>query len=447
MGEAAGRRQNERAASAWWPTISASSKIFLRLLVDAHCDVTVVPAQTSAEDVLALKPDGVFLSNGPGDPEPVTYAVDNIRKLLGRVPVFGICLGHQLCGLALGGKHLQAEIRPPRIESSGEKSADRPRGDHRAESWLRRGPGFVAGERRRNHAHQSERPHQRGHAPPLAAVSSACSIIPKASPGPHDSHYLFRSFIDMMSEARQSRAAAHGDGGARSPAEPGQIDDSMPKRTDIKKILIIGSGPIVIGQACEFDYSGTQACKALRADGYKVVLVNSNPATIMTDPEVADRTYIEPLTRRNVWSRSSPAKSPDALLPTVGGQTALNLAVELAEGGVLERYGVELIGASLRAIKVAEDRLWFKDACRKIGLDVPASALVNNAQDALRLADQLGYPVVIRPVVHARRHRRLRSPTIARSSPRPSPWRSMPARCTRPWWKSPCSAGKSSSSK
>jgi carbamoyl-phosphate synthase large subunit len=170
----------------------------------------------------------------------------------------------------------------------------------------------------------------------------------------------------------------------------------MPKRTDLKKILIIGSGPIVIGQACEFDYSGTQACKALRADGYQVVLVNSNPATIMTDPEVADRTYIEPLTRE-LLEQVIARERPDALLPTVGGQTALNLAVELAEAGVLERHGVELIGASLRAIKVAEDRLWFKDACRKIGLDMPASAVVNNVQDALQLADQLGYPVVIRP--------------------------------------------------
>jgi carbamoyl-phosphate synthase large subunit len=170
----------------------------------------------------------------------------------------------------------------------------------------------------------------------------------------------------------------------------------MPKRTDIKKILIIGSGPIVIGQACEFDYSGTQACKALRADGYETVLVNSNPATIMTDPELAERTYIEPLTR-DYLERIIAIEKPDALLPTVGGQTALNLAVELAEGGILDKYGVELIGAPLRAIKVAEDRLWFKDACRKVGLDVPASALVNNIPEALKLADQLGYPVVIRP--------------------------------------------------
>jgi carbamoyl-phosphate synthase large subunit len=170
----------------------------------------------------------------------------------------------------------------------------------------------------------------------------------------------------------------------------------MPKRKDIHKILIIGSGPIVIGQACEFDYSGAQACKALRTEGYEVVLVNSNPATIMTDPELAHRTYIEPLTKEYLEQIIAKEK-PDALLPTVGGQTALNLAVELAESGILEKYKVEMIGASLRAIKVAEDRLWFKDACRKIGLEVPASALVNNAQDALRLCDQLGFPLVIRP--------------------------------------------------
>src|SRR5450759_239274 len=170
----------------------------------------------------------------------------------------------------------------------------------------------------------------------------------------------------------------------------------MPKRTDIKKIMIIGSGPIVIGQACEFDYSGTQACKALRTEGYEVVLVNSNPATIMTDPEIADRTYVEPLTKEYL-EQIIAMERPQALLPTVGGQTGLNLAVELAEGGILEKYGVELIGASLRAIKVAEDRLKFKEAIHKVGLDVPASALVNNTQEGLKLADRLGYPVVIRP--------------------------------------------------
>jgi carbamoyl-phosphate synthase large subunit len=170
----------------------------------------------------------------------------------------------------------------------------------------------------------------------------------------------------------------------------------MPKRTDIKKILIIGSGPIVIGQACEFDYSGTQACKALRAEGYEVILVNSNPATIMTDPELADRTYIEPLSREYLEAIIA-AERPDAVLPTVGGQTGLNLAVDLAEAGILEKYGVRLIGAQLRAIQVAEDRLLFKDACRKIGLDVPDSAVVTSIPEAIDWADKMGYPVVIRP--------------------------------------------------
>jgi carbamoyl-phosphate synthase large subunit len=170
----------------------------------------------------------------------------------------------------------------------------------------------------------------------------------------------------------------------------------MPKRTDIKKILIIGSGPIIIGQACEFDYSGTQACKALRSEGYDVILVNSNPATIMTDPEIADRTYIEPLSKEYLEAIIA-AERPDALLPTVGGQTGLNLAVELAESGILAKYGVQLIGAQLNAIKVAEDRLLFKDVCRRIGLEVPASAVVTNIPEAIDLADKLGYPVVIRP--------------------------------------------------
>ncbi|MFN3369492.1 MAG: carbamoyl phosphate synthase large subunit, partial [Thermus sp.] len=170
----------------------------------------------------------------------------------------------------------------------------------------------------------------------------------------------------------------------------------MPPRRDLKKILIIGSGPITIGQAAEFDYSGTQAVKALRGAGYEAILVNSNPATIMTDPELADRTYVEPLTREYL-EQIIARERPDALLPTVGGQTGLNLAVELAEAGVLDAYNVKLIGASLRAIKVAEDRLWFKDACRKVGLEVPNSALVNNVDDAVRQAEAIGYPLVIRP--------------------------------------------------
>src|SRR5580700_5593002 len=180
----------------------------------------------------------------------------------------------------------------------------------------------------------------------------------------------------------------------------------MPRRNDIQKILVIGSGPIIIGQSAEFDYSGTQACKALRQEGYEVVLVNSNPATIMTDPELADRTYIEPLTHEYVEEiirieaemlAAQPNSGKFALLPTVGGQTALNLAVDLADTGVLERYNVELIGAKLEAIKKAEDRLLFKDAMIRIGLEVPRSALINNLRDGLDFSSKLGFPILIRP--------------------------------------------------
>jgi carbamoyl-phosphate synthase large subunit len=180
----------------------------------------------------------------------------------------------------------------------------------------------------------------------------------------------------------------------------------MPRRNDIQKILVIGSGPIIIGQSAEFDYSGTQACKALKQEGYEVVLVNSNPATIMTDPDLADRTYIEPLNHEYVEEiirieaemlSNQPNAGKFALLPTVGGQTALNLAVDLADTGVLERYNVELIGAKLEAIKKAEDRLLFKDAMIRIGLDVPRSALVNNLRDGLDFSGKLGFPVLIRP--------------------------------------------------
>jgi carbamoyl-phosphate synthase large subunit len=180
----------------------------------------------------------------------------------------------------------------------------------------------------------------------------------------------------------------------------------MPRRNDIAKILVIGSGPIVIGQSAEFDYSGTQACKALKAEGYEVVLVNSNPASIMTDPEVADRTYIEPLTPAYVEEilrvetamlKASGKAGVFAVLPTVGGQTALNLAVDLSDSGVLEKYGVELIGAKLEAIKKAEDRLLFKDAMTKIGLDMPKSALVRSVGAGLEFAAKIGFPVVIRP--------------------------------------------------
>jgi carbamoyl-phosphate synthase large subunit len=171
----------------------------------------------------------------------------------------------------------------------------------------------------------------------------------------------------------------------------------MPKRTDIQKILIIGSGPIVIGQACEFDYSGTQACKALREEGYKVVLVNSNPATIMTDPEFSDGTYIEPITPEAV-EKIIEREKPDALLPTLGGQTGLNTAMALWRSGVLPEHGVEMIGANAEAIEKGEDRLKFKQAMQKIGLDLPVSGVAHTLEEAREIARSIGrFPVIIRP--------------------------------------------------
>ncbi|MGH9340311.1 MAG: carbamoyl-phosphate synthase large subunit [Acidobacteriota bacterium] len=170
----------------------------------------------------------------------------------------------------------------------------------------------------------------------------------------------------------------------------------MPKRSDIKKILIIGSGPIVIGQACEFDYSGTQACKALMSDGFQVILVNSNPATIMTDPELATRTYIEPLTPEFV-AEIVKRERPDALLPTVGGQTGLNVSVKLCESGILDEYGVEMIGARLNAIRVAEDRRLFRAAIEEIDLEVPRSGFANSLKEAMAVLDKVGLPAIIRP--------------------------------------------------
>src|SRR6185295_8164981 len=170
----------------------------------------------------------------------------------------------------------------------------------------------------------------------------------------------------------------------------------MPRRTDIRSILVLGSGPIVIGQACEFDYSGTQACRALKRAGYRVVLVNSNPATIMTDPELSDATYVEPLVPE-VVEKIVEAERPDALLPTVGGQTGINLAIALSERGVLDRYSVEVLGADIDALRLGEDRLLFKQAMVEVGLQVPRSGYAGSPEEARAIVALIGYPVIIRP--------------------------------------------------
>ena len=170
----------------------------------------------------------------------------------------------------------------------------------------------------------------------------------------------------------------------------------MPKRTDIHSILIIGAGPIIIGQACEFDYSGTQACKALKEEGYRVILVNSNPATIMTDPDLADATYVEPITWQMV-EKIIEKERPDAILPTMGGQTGLNTALELSKRGILDKYNVQLIGANEEAINKAEDRQLFRDAMDKLGLGTPRSRVVKSLEEALEALDYVQLPSIIRP--------------------------------------------------
>ena len=220
----------------------------------------------------------------------------------------------------------------------------------------------------------------------------------------------------------------------------------MPRRDDLQSILVIGSGPIVIGQACEFDYSGTQACRVLAEEGYRVILANSNPATIMTDPATADRTYVEPLDPE-VLTAIIEKERPDALLPTLGGQTALNLTMELVELGVLERYGVEVIGARPEAISTAEDRDRFKAAMEDIGLEVPRSGFAHSLAGGRGDRGRDRLPDHGAPELHPRRqgdgHRRGRG--ALRPAGRRRAWR--PARSARSWWSSRSPAGRSSSSR
>src|SRR5262249_1877672 len=253
---------------------------------------------------------------------------------------------------------VEAQVRTSRRQPAGAGSDDWEGGDHRAEPRVR-GRHGLARRPRRGDARQPERPDGRG------SVGEGAAHV--------------RGAVRSRGGGRPARRAL--------PVPPLRRADgavAAMKRADLRSILLIGSGPIVIGQACEFDYSGTQACKALKEEGYRVILANSNPATIMTDPEFADRTYVEPLTVE-VLSRIIETERPDALLPTIGGQTGLNLALDLAEAGVLERYGVELIGARIEAIHKAEDRRLFREAMERIGLKVPRSGYVHSVEEARAL--------------------------------------------------------------
>ncbi len=345
--------------------------------------VTVVPAGTGADDVLALEPDGVFLSNGPGDPAALPGPTAAVADLVGRVPVFGICLGHQILATALGGSTYKL-----------------PFGHHGANHPVQRLETGVVEITSQNHNYavaagsipDAETTHVNLNDGviegfrSLRAPAFSVQYHPEAAPGPHDAALPVR---------RVPRAHA----GPPHPCRRRRRRDRgalMPRRDDLRSILVIGSGPIVIGQACEFDYSGTQACRVLAEEGYRVILANSNPATIMTDPATADRTYVEPLDPE-VLTAIIEKERPDALLPTLGGQTALNLTMELVELGVLERFGVEVIGARPDAISTAEDRDRFKAAMEEIGLEVPRSGFAHSLQEAEEIAADIGFPIMVRP--------------------------------------------------
>ena len=361
----------------WLRLITALKRNILRMLVSRGCKVTVLPAQATAEEALKYKPDGIFLSNGPGDPEPCDYAIKAIKTLVDTgIPTFGICLGHQLLALASGAKTMKMKF--------GHHGANHPVQDVETKRVYitSQNHGFAADpEHLANNVKITHVSLFDGSLQGIARTDKPAFSFqghPEASPGPHEMSYLFDQFISLMQNKESS---------------------IMAKRTDIKSILIIGAGPIVIGQACEFDYSGAQACKALREEGYRVILVNSNPATIMTDPEMADATYIEPITWQ-VVEKIIAKERPDALLPTMGGQTALNCALDLDKHGVLEKYNVELIGASKEAIDKAEDRQKFKEAMTKIGLGFSALCIAHSMEEALQVQAKYWLSGDYSPIIH-----------------------------------------------
>jgi len=351
----------------------------LRSLRERGCRVVVLPHTATWGDVRAAGADGLVLSNGPGDPAVLEKPVELARQALGQVPLFGICLGHQILGRAAGAttsrlpyghhgaNHPVKDLNTGRVHITSQNhefqvdAASIPPGD------------FYVSHRNLNDGSVEGLGHRT-----LPAFS--VQYHPEGCPGPQDNQHLYDRLVEM---ARERAPLARAVTGMREVTRP-------------RKVLILGSGPIVIGQAAEFDYAGTQACKALREEGIVTVLVNSNPATIMTDEEVADRVYLEPLTVEAV-EKVIEREQPDALLPTLGGQTGLNLATDLAKAGVLERHNVRLLGASIDTIRKAEDRQAFKELLAEIGEPVPLSRVCESLADVKDFATGAGLPLVIRP--------------------------------------------------
>jgi carbamoyl-phosphate synthase large subunit len=350
----------------------------LRSLRSRGAQVEVLPWDSDLASVLARDPQGVVLSNGPGDPAQLGAAVRMTRQLIERLPVLGICMGHQLIGRAAGaqtsrlpfghhgGNHPVLDLRSGRVSMTSQNHEFQVD----AES-LPRSSGFTVSHRNLHDDSVEGLVHERL---PVRSVQ----FHPEGSPGPQDNQPIFDEFLELVS--------GH-------PTLPVRLSSRPPRP---RTVLVIGSGPIVIGQAAEFDYAGTQACKALREEGVRTVLVNSNPATIMTDEGVADRVYIEPLTVEALTAIIE-REQPDGLLATLGGQTGLNLAIALADAGVLEKFEVRVLGTPLSAIREAEDREAFKRVLLNLGEPVPESRSVTTVEAAQEFAATIGFPLVVRP--------------------------------------------------
>ncbi len=372
----------------------------LRALRSRGADVVVLRHDAALDDVLAQRPDGVLLSNGPGDPVRLDGAVELTRSLLERrIPLLGICLGHQVLGRAIGATTSRLPFghhggnHPVRDAERGTVHVTSHNHEFQVDAAsIPPGSGWYVSERNLND--DSVEGLRHGELPAFSV-----QYHPEGAPGPQDRAEVFDEFLAMC-RVGSPRRAGEGEDGRRAllrqapaPLAPAA---ATPPASPPRCVLVIGSGPVVIGQAAEFDYAGTQACRALREEGLRVVLVNSNPATIMTDDDVADVVYVEPLTV-GVLERIIASERPDALLATLGGQTGLNLAVELADAGVIERYGIRLLGTSLQSIRTAEDRGLFKQLLNRIGEPVPDSRTVTSLAEARAFAAEVGLPLVVRP--------------------------------------------------
>jgi carbamoyl-phosphate synthase large subunit len=371
----------------------------VRALCSRGADVILVRQDARIEEVLRHNPAGVVLSNGPGDPSRLPHAVQLCRDLLERrVPLLGICLGHQILGQAAGASTSRLGFghhggnHPVRDTELGTVYVTSQNHEFQVDgASLPEGSGWYVSERNLNDGSVEGLRHRE-----LPAFS--VQYHPEGAPGPQDRAGVFDEFLRLCVVGRAATVGGNGTSGvaASVPAPGGSALTTDLSAERPKCVLVIGSGPVIIGQAAEFDYAGTQACRALREEGIRVVLGNSNPATIMTDDSSADAVYVEPLTVE-VVERIIVAERPDGLLATLGGQTGLNLAVALDDAGVLDRHNVRVLGTGLLAIRTAEDREQFKGLLAAIGEPAPESATVASLAEARALRERMGLPLVVRP--------------------------------------------------